>query len=645
VWLAGIQHNLKAGDGVVLVGTAFFEDPASSAAWQFRLLDEVEVDPVHGRTRVAWKTPLGDDVGGGGGAPEVYVLRRRAAAFGHNAPLWRSMNREFREDYGADPAQPDEWKDFTTGPYADESGGAFDLDTVYPEVRVNSLAVLARGDLRARNSAVALYLVTSATDVSRAEFALTGKVTRLGLAGARLTRFHRAVRDTSAYIQSESVTLAPQPVAEPISGDRLPLAVEPGGLHAGHRLIIVGEDVRDRTKRVHTAQVADIQPHASGSMLTIRPAIPTALTRATVVVYANVAIASHGETCAQILGSGDAGRRHQRFELKRLPLTYRSAATDTGADSELTVRVGDIEWLERATLFGAGPDDRIYTLDVDEQGRSWVVFGDGVHGARLPSGINNVRASYRQGLGRAGNVAADALTQLVTRPLGLKSVTNPFAAAGGTDPEAANQAVRTLPLGARTLGRAVSLLDYEDFARAFAGIAKAQARVLKLPAGPIIALTVAGERGAVLSDSSPMHANLLEALTSSGDPHVSVTLVSYQPRTFRLALRVTRDRAYAIGPVLAAVEASLRDTYSFEKRALGQPVIESEIVAVVHGVPGVVAVDLDGLLIGSPSALRPARRRPHRLLASPTHVVRGIVRPAELLTIDPGPFASLEEMI
>ena len=58
------------------------------------------------------------------------------------------------------------------------------------------------------------------------------------------------------------------------------------------------------------------------------------------------------------------------------------------------------------------------------------MFGDGTRGARLPSGVNNLRATYRKGLGNDGNVAAEKLTQLITRPLGLKTVSNPLAAAG-----------------------------------------------------------------------------------------------------------------------------------------------------------------------------------------------------------------------
>ena len=39
---------------------------------------------------------------------------------------------------------------------------------------------------------------------------------------------------------------------------------------------------------------------------------------------------------------------------------------------------------------------------------------------------NNVVAQYRRDLGAQGNVAAETLTQLMTRPLGLKSVANPL---------------------------------------------------------------------------------------------------------------------------------------------------------------------------------------------------------------------------
>ena len=164
------------------------------------------------------------------------------------------------------------------------------------------------------------------------------------------------------------------------------------------------------------------------------------LERGSVVVHGNVAPASHGETVSQILGAGDASPAFQRFELKQLPLTYRAAANETGA-GERTHRA------RRRRRVGTSarrcsappPTERAYTLDVDEQGRNLVVFGDGVRGARLPSGVNNVRAHLPQGPRASTAMSrADKLTQLMTRPLGLKSVSNPLPAEGGTDPEPAD---------------------------------------------------------------------------------------------------------------------------------------------------------------------------------------------------------------
>ena len=660
-WLAGLRNNLKAGDALVLVDPAFFAQPASNTNWNFRHIDSVEPDNANDRTRVTWKIAL-SATSSGAGPLQVHALRKRAAVFGHNAPMWASMSRQFRHGYPGGKAATD-WPDFTLSELADH----VDLDAVFAEVKPGGLALMTRlgfdnGTVSATGGAglagtagtsvsflqksfTGLYLVSSANEVSRAAFALSGKVTRLGLRGQGVDKkFFDFVRETSVYAQSERLTLAPYPVTEPVSGPTLPLAVPPDGFFAGRKLIITGLRSSDGIRLVHQAILLAAQPHQNGALLTITPPLSAPLQRDTVVVHANVALATHGETASQILGAGDASRPFQRFELQRLPLTYRSAASASGADSELSVRVGEVEWLEKPTLFGAGAAERAYALSVDAQGKTWVVFGDGVRGARLPSGVNNVRARYRQGLGPEGNVGADQLTQLMSRPLGLKSVSNPIPAQGGTAPEEIGQARRTMPLGTRTLGRVVSLLDYEDFAMAFAGIAKAQARVLQLAGGPAIAITMAGQDGAQLSSDNPVWNHLWLALKAGGDPHVNVLLLPYRKSAFHLGLKVRRDPAYELKPLLAAVEGALRSRYAFEARALGQPVLQSEVIAAVHSVPGVVAVDLDFLYGGTAPAAQTKKSRQTRLLAACMHVQGGAAMPAELLTLDTGPLERLEEM-
>jgi hypothetical protein len=655
-YLAGLQNNLKPGDALVFLGDEFLANTDSNN-WDFRVLDHVEPQTDANRTLVRWARGLGSihPFSGPPLNPQAHVLRKRAAVFGHNAPMWGSMPQQFRLDYSGqtDPKNlPADWPNFDASPLgATSTGGYVDLDVVYPEVQNGGFVVLAKGGFNypsepaPSNTYVELYKVTNVAEASRAQFALSGRVSRLQLQGANYAMFRSAVRDTSVFAASEQLAYAEYPVDAPIGLDRLPAAVAADGLLPGRRLIVRGNRASDKQAVVVQATLVAAHPISDTRCeLEISPPLVDRLARSSVVIHANVSLASHGESVAQILGAGNGSLAFQRFELKQLPLTYRAADNEIGAASELTVRVGDVAWEERPTLFGAGPQERVYTLTTDEQAREFVMFGDGVRGARLPNGGNNVRASYRKGLGIDGNVAADKLTQLMTRPLGLKSVSNPLAAEGGTDPESPDAARLDIPLTTRTLGRAVSLLDYEDFARAFSGIAKAQAELLLLPTGPTVAIAVAGPEGTPLTPASPVWIHLLAALKTSGDPHVSVLLLPYQPSTFRLGLKVKRDPAYDIKTVLASVETALREHYSFDARALGQPVQQSDVIAAAQAVPGVVAVDLTRLYGGTRPPAQTMVSKQLRLLASRMRVEVGAAHPSELLTLDPGPLDQLEEM-
>jgi len=178
----------------------------------------------------------------------------------------------------------------------------------------------------------------------------------------------------------------------------------------------------------------------------------------------------------------------------------------------------------------------------------------------------------------------------------------------------------------------VSLLDYEDYARAFTGVAKAFAAVLPLRAGKTIVVSVAFTGGDRLDD-------LATSLRTHGDPRVEVVVLAGTTATFRLALEVAVDPAYETDAVLAAVETALRDAYSFDARAFVQPVFHSEVVSVAHTVAGVLAVDVDRLYTGTTAGLA------DRLLAQqPAVGANGTAIPAGVLVLDAAPFDWLEAM-
>ena len=383
--------------------------------------------------------------------------------------------------------------------------------------------------------------------------------------------------------------------------------------------------------------VADPPAGAPATQTTVEltAALGQAYDRASFQLLANVAPATHGATTSQVLGSGDASAALQAFRLQQGPLTYVRAATAGGAASTLEVRVDGVLWTEVPSLFGTGPRDRVYTVRIGDDGTATVQFGDGAQGARLPTGNENVVATYRVGTGLAGNVASGQVTLLLTRPLGVRGVTNPLAAGLAADPEGGDLARRNAPRSALTFDRAVSLTDFEELTRSFAGIAKATASWVWDRETRLVHLTVAGELGAPV-DKATGDA-LLVALHAAGDPHTRVRIDSYEPVTFDVAVLLFVDPAYDAAAVREATTAALSAAFSFERRDLGQPVSRSEVSGVVQAVPGVAGVTLTTLALHGGegvATLLPARKG----VGDGTAVL-----PAQLLTLDPAGLTFAEQ--
>jgi hypothetical protein len=635
VYLKGTATNLKPGDAILLVGPEREKDPGSER-WNFRRVTKVTPDHKADRTLIEWAGPLGIEGAGGLGRtwpdvgfpsanPKVYALRVRASLFGFNAPHPKTLADDTLKHYGFVLTDP-------IGDWAFAiSGKSIDLDATYPGILPKSWLVLSRTDY------LQLYRATTVIEASRADFTLAAKTTRVSLdMDEHLKDFERAYRDTMVFGQSELLEMAEAPITTPIIGPTIPLAQAPLGLVKGQRLVASGKDSATGDEITEMVQVSAVD----GTTLTVTPPLKKNYSRDSFSVNANVAHATHGETVSEILGSGDASQRYQRFTLRQPPLTYVSAATPSGAASTLEVRVNDLQWHEKPTLFARGSQEHIYVTRTSDDAKTTIEFGDGVTGARLPSGQDNLRATYRKGIGVGGLVKAGQLTTLLMRPLGIKSVTNPENATGAQDRESLGDARTNAPLTVLTLDRIVSLQDYEDFSRAFAGIAKALATWTWDGQTKLVFITVAGPNGAQIRPDSDTYINLLASLQQAGDPFVSLRVKSYRPAHFRFAGKVKVNPDFQSDAVLAAIEQALREQFSFNVRAFGQPVFLSEVIAAVQAVPGLVAVYVNKLYrTGAAEALET------RLLAAlPETLSSGDVAAAELLTLDPEPLDELGVM-
>lgn len=575
----------------------------------------------------------------------IEALRVTAAVYGHNVPP---------PDNGGTPpveiflsAAPSAASASAASASADLSR-ILPLDAVYEGITPGSwIAVDPGGDA----GEVLVTRVEQVRTRTRADAGVSIRVTELVLRDAWTSTEGPsldAVRGTTVHALGEALAFADAPIEDAVEGDTLELDRLYDGLEAGRWLVIRGEraDVRDAngqvvegieaSELVMLAGVVHDGPAENGggvaddptddgenpddadngearvadtlhTRLILSEPLAYAYRRDTVTINANVVRATHGETHEEVLGAGDAARSFQHFTLAQAPLTHVSAPTPSGIASTLEVRVERVRWPERDTLLHLGPSERGYTTRADDEGATTIVFGDGRRGARLPTGSDNVTAVYRSGIGTPGNVDAARVTLLATRPLGVVEVTNPQRASGGADPETRDQARRNVPLAVRALDRLVSVPDYADFARTFAGIGKASAVQLSDGRRTLVHLTVAGAADTPIDRGSDLHRNLTSALTRFGDPSTPLHVAPREMVVVLLAAGVQVHEDHRWDDLEPVLRAKLLDTFGFERRELGQGIFLSEVIAAAQGVPGVDRVDVDVLTgVSASDALDPA---------------------------------------
>lgn len=491
---------------------------------------------------------------------------------------------------------------------ATEESNVISLDTVDEKVVRDSWIVIERSD---KPAAPIIDQALAVITRSRADYGLSGRTTYITLTGAWLAKkvenedFATVIRGTSVYAESERLELTEAPIEVALNGGELELDGVHGALEPGRWLLVEGERVDiphiPGMKGAELVMLAGIEHGVSSSApgetirTTLKLASPLAYRYAldTVAIYGNVVQATHGELRSEVLGSGDAAQASAQFALRQGPLTYVSAVTPSGVQSTLQVRVNDVLWHEAPRLDGLGPNDRDYVTRSADGGKAIVVFGNGTQGARLPTGVDNIKAVYRTGLGMAGNVPAGKVNQLVMRPPGVVSVINPLPASGGADSEAQDEARRNAPLGVMALDRLVSIQDYADFARTFAGVGKATAARIAAGHRQTVFLTIGGADEAVLEQASDLCLNLAQAVQRFGDPHQPVLVAPGEAVLLVLVAKVRVDSDYLWDSVMPAVRSALLDVLGYRRRDFGQDVVLSEVISTIQQVPGVDYVDVD----------------------------------------------------
>lgn len=501
------------------------------------------------------------------------------------------------------------------------------LDAIYKEILPDSWLVLTIPEY------MEIYQAGTVVEDSQSNFTISAKTTRVTLKGENLDLFNDKLRETVVFAQSQLLEMAEVPISTHVSGDNITLDCKIDNLSEGQLMVVSGKNVITGEDVSEIVTLSGTEPIGNLTKIVFSPALAHTYQRDTVTINANVARATHGETVSEVLGSGNAGESYQKFLLKKAPLTYVSAPTPGGTLSTLEIHVDGVLCQESPSFFNLDSDNRSYIVRIDDDSKTHITFGDGKKGARLPTGIENITATYRNGIGPEGEVSAGSLTLLQSRPPGIRSVTNPLAASGAQSPEQLSDARRNAPVTVQTLDRIVSLQDFENLARSFAGIGKAQAHALHVGQSRLVHITVASASGSEVGTTSKTYDDLCNAIDSFRDPIESVKVDGFQLRTFSVDALLIVDKRYFADDVRSQVETSLIDVFSFDNRDFGQPVSAAEVFSVMQSVEGVIAIvlnklELDNVEGGSVSSTT-------ILPSNKARVEDGTILQAELLLLDP----------
>jgi hypothetical protein len=318
-----------------------------------------------------------------------------------------------------------------------------------------------------------------------------------------------------------------------------------------------------------------------------------------------------------------AGRRTNRaFD----PAGPAASAFEWSMDRVLpAVRLGDntgLLWLPQRDLLSSDAFAPEFVVEMDNEGRAAVRFGDDENGMRPGEGTC-FSATYRVGNGAAGNIGAESLFHLSARFLValqgqgagqppkvilhntgsvVESITNPMPARGGREPETMEQARQYAPAAFRVNLRAVTPEDYARVAEQHPEVQRAAATLRWTGSWHTVFLTVDRLGG------RPVDADFADELRRFLEPYRMAGHDVEIDGPQVVALELEMAVCVAPGYFRSDVEAALLDVFSSRTRldgtrgffhqdhfTFGQPVYLSALYAAAQPVAGVAFVEITTL--------------------------------------------------
>lgn len=270
--------------------------------------------------------------------------------------------------------------------------------------------------------------------------------------------------------------------------------------------------------------------------------------------------------------------------------------TDVSSFSVVAI-INAIVWANVESLIYEGSTSQSFRQTVNENMQAIIQFGDDVNGA-IPTIGDNVIINYNSTNGIDGNVDSNSITNIISAIVPpatfTVSVTNPNAAAGGSNVESLASLKRNIPLLNRTNNRAVTEQDYIDIGNLNPQVAQTS---IDYDCGKFVDIYIVPINGGIAS--SVLLSNITDfyearrLITTS----INVLAAGEIPIVLDINLRVLSS--YVQADIITAVETNLQTFFDPSNQKIGGTLHISDIYETIENTTGVANSTIN-LLVARP---------------------------------------------
>lgn len=225
------------------------------------------------------------------------------------------------------------------------------------------------------------------------------------------------------------------------------------------------------------------------------------------------------------------------------------------------------------------PKDKHFMVSVDSALNPYLHFGDGLYGAKPNAGDRITEVIFYLTKGYNGNIGSGSITTVPAVISGVISdatVSNTYAAAGGSNYENFQMIKEHIPLSVKTLGVAITAQDFADLAMTVEGVNKA---AVDYECSRKLTVYINPDNGSSAGDA---RIDKVYNLLSQRSP-LSTWLQVKTAGTVQIILdiEVTGRKSYKTAEIQQQILTALYNAYSPEKSTIGGSVRISDIYALI----------------------------------------------------------------